>query len=239
MDVEIVSDYLALSRRTADLIITLVRREPEAVLILPAGQTPKGVYRLLVEAYQDGVVDFSRVTIVALDEWGGRSRSHPLSCHHMIATSFVEKVGIPPYHFHSLDGIAADPEGECARYQALLDEIGRPTLSLLGLGTNGHIALNEPADHLPITTHVVPLADQTRVRAEKEMAGQPVVSYGMTLGMPQIMAASTILLIANGPHKKTAVQAMLSGPIDTHCPASLLQLHPNALIILDEAAASA
>jgi glucosamine-6-phosphate isomerase len=239
MDVTVVTDYEALSRQAAEIIIDLVWQEPQALLILPAGETPCGAYRLLVAAHQSGAVDLSGLTIVALDEWGGRSRSHPLSCHHMIAASFVEPFGIPAHRFHSLDGTAADPEAECGRYQALFDSLGRPALSLLGLGVNGHIALNEPAPHLPLTTHVVPLAKETIARAEKEIAGQPVAPYGLTLSMPQIMSAAKLLLLAGGRHKSTAVRAMLSGPIDTVCPASLLNLHPDTRAILDETAASA
>jgi glucosamine-6-phosphate isomerase len=236
MKVEVVDSYQALSQKAAEMIIKLVQQEPEALVIFPSGDTPRGTYRRLVAVHQAGGVDLSRLTVMALDEWGGRSRRHPLSCHQMIATSFVERVGIPPERFLSLDGAAADPEAECHRYEVLLSS-GRPVLSLLGLGPNGHIALNEPALSLSVKTHVVPLAQTTLARAEEEMVGQAVASYGLTLGMPQIMSAVTILLLASGPHKATAVQAMFSGLITTECPASLLHLHPNVQVILDEAAA--
>lgn len=238
MDVTVVPDYEAASQAAAEIIIELVREEPEALLIVPSGETPLGTYRLLVEAHRTRAVDLSRLTLIALDEWGGRSRNHPKSCHQLIATSFVELVAIPPDRFHSLDGTAVDPQAECARYDHLLQSLGRPTLSFLGLGTNGHIALNEPALYLPATSYAAPLASQTLARAEKELAGAPVVPYGLTLGMAQIMSASTVLLVACGSHKKTAVQAMFSGSITTECPATLLQLHPNVRVVLDKAAVS-
>ncbi len=237
MEVLITSDYEAMSHKAAEFIIALVEQEPEAVIILPSGETPHGTYNALVTAHKKGRVNFSHITAIALDEWGGRSRSHPQSCHQMIATSFVEQVGIPPQRFHSLDGAAADPAAECGRYESLLTKLNRPALSLLGLGTNGHIALNEPAPNLSIHTHVVPLAATTLARAKNEVGGQPVQPYGLTLGMAQILSANKVLLLASGRHKQTAVKAMRSGPITTTHPASLLHLHPNTLVILDDPAA--
>lgn len=237
MDIRVAADYGAASRMAADMIISLVREEQEALLILPSGETPRGTYRLLVGAHERREADFSRLTVVALDEWGGRSGSHPLSCHRMIASAFVEPVGIPPERFHSLDGTAVDPEAECAWYDRLLQRLPRPALSFLGLGTNGHIALNEPAASLPAASHVALLADSTLKRAAKELGGGQVVPYGLTLGMAQILSAETVLLMATGHHKKTAVQSMLGGSITTECPASLLQLHPTLVVVLDQAAA--
>jgi glucosamine-6-phosphate deaminase len=137
----------------------------------------------------------------------------------------------------TLNGTAADPEAECTRYETLLQALGRPALSLLGLGTNGHIALNEPAPQLPSKTAVIPLDQPTISRARKEMGSHDIAPYGLTLPLPRIMSASKILLLASGPHKKTAVNNMLTGPITTQCPASLLHLHPDTLVLLDSAAA--
>jgi 6-phosphogluconolactonase/glucosamine-6-phosphate isomerase/deaminase len=104
------------------------------------------------------------------------------------------------------------------------------------VASTGHIALNEPAPNLPIHSHVAPLAPETVVRAAKEMEGQPVAHYGLTLGMAQIMSGAKVVLLASGQHKESAVRKMLTGPIDTECPASLLHLHPNSQLIVDELA---
>jgi glucosamine-6-phosphate isomerase len=237
MDVVVVDNYEEMSRGAADIVVALARQEPEALVILPAGETPKGLYRLLAAAQRAGTADFSRLTVMALDEWGGRSPDNPLSCRQLIATAFVDQVRIPPERFHALDGTALDPEAACRRYGALLTKLGRPSLAVLGLGTNGHIGLNEPAASLPIGTHVVPLAGTTLARAATELGGQAASPYGLTLGMDQIMSAEKILLLASGRHKQTAVRAMLAGPIRTTLPASLLHLHPNVVVILDETAA--
>lgn len=237
MDVQIEPDYKRMSAAAAALILNLVRKEPDAVLVLPAGETPLGTYRQLVEAQAAGSADLSGVTIFALDEWGGRGREHTLSCHRTLATALVEKVGVPPERFHSLDGAAPDPDAECRRYAKLFRALGPPALSLVGLGTNGHVGFNEPASRLPATVRRVALAPPTVERAKRELGDEAVVPYGLTLSLAQIMSAREVVLIASGSHKATALGNTFAGHVTTVCPGSLLQLHPAATAIVDEAAA--
>lgn len=238
MDVRIEPNYQQLSEVAAAHIVDVVRRKPDALLVLPAGETPLGVYDLLVEAQARGRVDLRRVTIFALDEWGGRGRDHSLSCHQTIAQALVLKCAIPSSQFHSLDGVAPDPEEECRRYSELLDTEGPPALSLVGLGTNGHVGFNEPAEQLPLQAHRATLASATLARARKELGTDDVASYGLTLGLAQIMSAQEVLLVAGGSHKAQAVSNMLCGDLTTRCPASLLHLHAAATAIIDRAAAA-
>lgn len=237
MDVQIEPDYERVSEVAAARIMNVVCRQPDALLVLPAGETPLGIYDFLVNAQAIGEIDLRRVIIFALDEWGGRGRDHPLSCHQAIARTLVQKCAIPSSQFHSLDGLAPDPEEECRRYSELLETLGPPALSLVGLGTNGHVGFNEPAEQLPLQAHRAALAPATLARARKELGTGDVVSYGLTLSMVQITSAQEVLLVASGSHKAQAVSNMFCGDLTTRCPASLLHLHPAASVIVDEAAA--
>lgn len=238
MDVRVEADYQHVSELAAARIVDVVRRKSDALLVLPAGETPLGVYDLLVSAQARGDVDLRSATIFALDEWGGRSRQHPLSCHQAIAKALVQKTGSPISRFYSLDGAAPDLEEECRVYSELLETLGPPTLSLVGLGTNGHVGFNEPAKCLPLRAYPAALAPATLARAKKELGDDPVVPLGLTLSLAQIMSAQEVVLIASGSHKARAVNNMLSGELTTTCPASLLHLHPTATAIIDEAAAA-
>lgn len=237
MDIRIEPDYQRVSECAAARIMDAVRRQPDALLVLPAGETPLGIYDLLVKAQAKGEVDLRRVTIFALDEWGGRGRDHPLSCHQAIARTLVQKCGIPSSQFHSLDGIAPEPEEECQRYSELLATLGPPALSLVGLGTNGHVGFNEPAEHLPLKAYPATLASPTLARAKRELGDEPVAPFGLTLSLAQIMSAQEVVLVACGSHKAQAVRSMLSGGLTTMHPASLLHLHPAATAIFDEVVA--
>lgn len=239
MDVQIEADYQRVSERAAARIVDVVHRNSGALLVLPAGETPLGVYEWLGRAQARGDVDLGHVTIFALDEWGGRGRRHPLSCHQAILKGFVEKMGIPASRFYSLDGVASEPEEECRVYSELLEILGPPALSLVGLGTNGHVGFNEPAESLPLKAYQAALAPVTLARARGELGDAPVLPYGLTLSLAQIMSAQEVVLIASGTHKARAVSNMLAGGLTTTCPASLLHLHPAATAIIDEAAAAA
>jgi glucosamine-6-phosphate deaminase len=237
MDIRIEPDYLQVSEVAAARIMDVVRRKSDALLVLPAGETPLGIYDFLVKAQVRGEVDLRCVTIFALDEWGGRDRQHSLSCHQAIARALVRKCGIPSSQFHSLDGIAPNPEEECRRYTELFEGLGPPTLTLVGLGTNGHVGFNEPAEHLPLKAYPAALAPATLARAERELGDEPVAPYGLTLSLAQIMSAQEVVLVASGSHKAQAMSSMLCGDLTTRCPASLLHLHPAANAIIDKAAA--
>jgi 6-phosphogluconolactonase/glucosamine-6-phosphate isomerase/deaminase len=174
---------------------------------------------------------------MVLDEWGGFGPGHPLSCQFGIREPFAKPLGLPEINFHTLDGSTRDPALECRRYDQLLEKFGPADLAILGLGINGHIGLNEPAPQLSAQAHMTKLAPSTLTRVKSQMGDDQAPTHGLTLGMAQIMGARQLLLLASGRQKAKAVKKMLSGPITTEFPASLLQLHPAATFLIDEAAA--
>jgi glucosamine-6-phosphate deaminase len=237
MHFEITPNETELSRRAADLVLDVVRREPRAVLILATGATPTETYAEL--ARHASVTDFSQVRIFALDEWGGLPRSHPESCHAILASQVVTPLGLAPNNFYSFDGAAPFPVAECRRYAAALATTGPAHLALVGLGVNGHIGFNEPAESLPAEAAVTQLAPGTADRLRSRLNGLPLPEFGLTLSLVEVMQSAQVLLLANGTHKAEPVRAMLAGPLTSRCPATLLRLHPNAFALLDRAAASA
>ena len=230
-------DYERLSKRASEIVVALIHGKRDALLVLPAGATPTGMYRHLTQKQTDLSPDMQDVRVLALDEWGGLGPDHPMSCHYSIKTALVDPLGLPNTNFHSLNGAAKDPTGECQRYNQLLAEIGPADLAILGLGLSGHIGLNEAAVQLSAEAHVTRLAPSTIARVKSQIGDNLAPTYGLTLGMAQIMQAQQVLLLVSGHKKAEAVGRMLAGPITTDFPASLLQLHPAATLLLDEAAA--
>jgi glucosamine-6-phosphate deaminase len=227
-------------RAAAREVASAVRRRPDLVLGLPAGRTPIGVYAELGRLSAAGEVDFSRVTAFAVDEFVGLDRNHPASFHRFISEHLLARVNVPAHRFHSLNGAAADPDAECERYEAAMDRAGGLGLQLLGIGGNGHIGFNEPANELSALTHRVTLLEATR-RANAALFEDDdtrVPYQGLTMGIGTILKAEAVLLIASGAGKADSVERMVRGPITTHVPASLLQTHRRVAVYLDPDAAS-
>ena len=229
-----------MARAAAQRVAEALRQRPDLVLGLPAGRTPVGVYAELVRLTAAGQADFSRATAFALDEFAGIDRTHPASFHRFIREHLIEPVGLPHDRFHSLNGAADDLQAECDRYEAAIQRAGGIGLQLLGIGGNGHIAFNEPADELPATTHRVTLLEGTRTASAALFEGDMtrVPRYAVTMGVGTILRAEAIVLLAAGEGKAASVERMTRGPMTTRMPASLLQAHRSVAIYLDRAAAS-
>ena len=225
----------------AALVAETLRERPASVLGLPTGRTPLGVYRELVRLHRAGQVDFSRARTFNLDEFLGLPPDDPGSFRAYMDRQLFGQVNLAPAAIGFLDGTAGDPEAECARYERALAEAGGLDLLLLGLGGNGHLAFNEPADALPALTHRVRLTRETRVANAALFGDEPsrVPLEALTLGMRAILHSRRALLLAFGEKKAEAVRQLVLGPLTTRCPASLLQLHPEASIWVDAAAAAA
>ena len=217
-----------------------VRRQPDLVLGVPAGHTPIGVYAELGRMHAAGEVDFARVTAFAVDEFVGLDRNDPGSFHRFISEHLLARVNLPAHQFHSLNGAAEDPDAECERYEAALGRAGGLGLQLLGIGGNGHIGFNEPANELVAQTHRVTLLESTR-RANAVLFGGDearVPREALTMGVGTILKAQVVILLASGARKAESVERMVRGPITTHVPASFLQTHRRVDVYLDQAAAS-
>ena len=232
-------DYDALSRRAANLISAEVIRKPDCVLGLATGSTPVGTYRQLSAWNQKGDFSFKDVRTVNLDEYLGLPPTHDQSYRYFMQENLFDKIDIPFEHTHVPDGMAADPEQECRRYDELVRSLGYADLQLLGLGRNGHIGFNEPGDCFIKETHVVELTQNTIEANARFFENEAAVpKKAITMGIGCIMAARRVLLVASGANKAEAVYRTVCGPITPQCPASILQLHNDVVIVGDEEALS-
>lgn len=232
-------DYDALSRRAANLISAEVIRKPDCVLGLATGSTPVGSYRQLAAWNQKGDFSFKDVRTVNLDEYLGLPPTHDQSYRYFMQENLFDKIDIPFEHTHVPDGMAADPEQECRRYDELVRSLGYADMQLLGLGQNGHIGFNEPGDCFRKETHVVELTQNTIEANARFFENEAAVpKKAITMGIGCIMAAHRVLLVASGANKAEAVYRTVCGPITPQCPASILQLHNDVVIVGDEEALS-
>ena len=219
----------------------LLRRKPDLVLGLPAGRTPVGTYTELRRLHAAGDADFSQATAFLLDEFVGIDASHTGSFRRFVGEHLLGGINLDPERTHSLNGLAADPNIECERYEETIAASGGLNLLLLGIGVNGHVGFNEPGQTLNARTHRAALLDETRSENASLFGGVSarVPREALSIGMGTILRADTILLIATGRRKAHAVAAMLRGPLTTQLPASFLQLHRRVEVYLDRAAAAA
>lgn len=232
-------DYHDMSRKAANVISAQVILKPNSILGLATGSTPIGTYDQLARWCEKGDVDFSQVSTYNLDEYRGLEPSDVQSYHYFMRKNFFDKININLANTHVPDGANPDEKDACASYDEKVRRAGYPDLQLLGIGHNGHIGFNEPADHFSCGTHCVDLTESTisansRLFARKE----DVPRQAYTMGIQTIMYARIILIIASGADKAEAVYNMCFGPVTPSCPASILQLHTNCVVIADEAALS-
>lgn len=233
------ADYEAMSRRAANLISAEVIRQPDCVLGLATGSTPIGTYKQLTVWNQRGDFSFKEVRTVNLDEYKGLAPTHDQSYRYFMQTNLFDHVDIDAANTHVPDGLAADSAAECARYDELVRSLGYVDLQLLGLGRNGHIGFNEPCDCFVKETHVVDLTQSTiDANARFFASADDVPRQALTMGIGCIMAARRVLLIASGEDKADAVYNAFCGPITPECPASILQLHKDVVLVGDKAALS-
>jgi glucosamine-6-phosphate deaminase len=227
------------ARALAERLSSIVAATSRVVLGLPTGRTPVLLYRELALLHMEGRIDFSRVTTFNLDEFLGIPPSDPGSYRTFMQRHLFSRVNISTERVHFLNGGATDPEEECARYERAIAEAGGIDLQILGIGTNGHIGFNEPARELQSHTHRVTLKPETR-RSNAALFGgdaEKVPAEALSMGMATILGARAIVLLATGKSKASCVERVINGPITTELPASFLQLHTNAELMLDEAAA--
>lgn len=226
-----------MSRKAANLISAQILLEPDSVLGLATGSSPIGIYEQLVERFRNGDLDFSQIVSVNLDEYKGLPRDNDQSYYYFMHEHLFDHVNIKASYLP--DGTQEDSDAECANYEALIDSLGGVDLQLLGLGHNGHIGFNEPADSYAKTVHCVDLQERT-IEANKRFfaSADEVPRQAYTMGIGTIMKAKKILIIVSGEDKADIVKEAFFGPITPHVPASILQLHPDVTLVADEAALS-
>lgn len=232
-------DYDQMSRKAAYIFAAQLVRKPDSVLGLATGDTPKGLYRELVRMYREGDIDFSSASSFNLDEYVGLRPDDPQSYRHYMREQLFSRVNIRPESTSVPDGTAGDLEAECVRYESALRRAGGADIQVLGLGTDGHIGFNEPDQEFPAATRIVRL-DESTIEANSRFfrSREEVPTMAITMGIGTIMSARSIVLLASGRSKAEPVRGMVRGPITPRLPASVLQLHPDVTVILDEEAAS-
>lgn len=237
MNVVITKDYNDLSECAARVILSIVKSNPYAVLGLATGTTPLGLYKLLVQDRKKNGTSYKHIRTVNLDEYKGLPATHEQSYAYFMRNNLFEHLDIEIENTYIENGTAMDEEAECKRYDKLLESLRRD-IQLLGLGSNGHIAFNEPYTSFGSTTHVVNLTDSTikdNSRLFKSIDEVPKQAY--TMGLKSIMQAKKILILASGANKAEAVYKTVKGEITEEVPASILQAHPDCTIIADREAA--
>lgn len=232
MKIIIAENYEKMSRAAADLIAAQILVKPDCVLGLATGSTPIGAYENLVKRYENGELDFSAVTSVNLDEYCGLDETNDQSYRYFMNDHLFNHVNISKEKTFVPNGMAEDYEAEGKRYDALIDSLGGIDLQLLGIGHNGHIGFNEPADHFPVGTHPVALNEKTiQANARFFATIDDVPKSAITMGIRAIMQAKKVLLIAGGADKAEILKKALLGPVTPEVPASILQLHGDLTVI--------
>lgn len=232
-------NYEDLSAKAANIMAAQITLKPDAVLGLATGSTPEGLYAKLIEKYNAGELDFSKIKTVNLDEYKGLTREHDQSYYYFMNDKLFNHVNIDKANTNVPDGTKEDGEAECARYEELIKSLGGIDIQLLGIGGNGHIGFNEPDASFIPDTHCVKLTDSTIEANSRFFASKDdVPKYAYTMGIGSIMKAKKILLVANGKGKADAIYKTVCGPVTPEVPASILQLHPDVTIVADEDALS-
>ena len=233
-------DYADMSRKAANIISAQVIMKPDCVLGLATGGTPVGTYEKLVERYNEGDLDFSEVTSVNLDEYRGLPKEHPESYWSFMHKNLFDHVNIRPEAIHLPDGTNPDAVDACAKYNGIIHSVGGIDLQLLGLGPNGHIGFNEPGEAFELETHCVDLTPATIEANKRFFDGNEdlVPKQAYTMGIRTIMQARKVLMVVNGAGKAEIVKKAFFGPVTPEVPASILQLHPDFILVGDEEALS-
>lgn len=232
-------DYKDMSRKAANIISAQMILKPESVLGLATGSTPIGVYDQLVEWYKKGDLDFSKVHTVNLDEYKGLDEKNTQSYRYFMNQHLFSRVNIERKNTFVPNGMNDDQKGECERYEKVIANLGGIDLQLLGLGHNGHIGFNEPAEVFVKQMHCVSLSEKT-IQANQRFfeSKEQVPKQAYTMGIGTIMSAKKILIIISGEDKAEAVKKSFGEEISPYVPASVLQLHNDVTVIADRAALS-
>lgn len=232
-------DYKDMSRKAANIISAQVIMKPNCVLGLATGGTPEGIYAQLIDWYNKGDIDFSEVTTVNLDEYRGLGRTHEQSYWYFMHKHLFDHVNVQPDRIHVPNGKELDADAACREYDAIIRNVGGIDLQLLGIGVDGHIGFNEPGAAFELGTHCVDLTEST-IEANKRFfeKKEDVPRQAYTMGIKTIMQARKVLMVASGAGKAEIVRQAFFGPVTPQVPASILQMHPDFTLVLDQEAAA-
>lgn len=233
MEYVIEPDYESVSRKVCNILLDVVRANPQAAIVLPTGNSPLGAYRLFVQSVRKEGICLDQVMWIQLDEWGGLSAENPSSCGYFIRKEILEPLSVDKSHFIAFRGEAPDLLKECERVRKRIKEIGKVSLVLLGIGKNGHIGLNEPGDVWHMSVHPTDLSKKSMTHSMlSQESVKPV--QGLTIGMEVFFRADEVVLIATGPEKEEPVSFLFKDVVSPQCPVTILKLHTNAVCIMEE-----
>jgi glucosamine-6-phosphate deaminase len=239
MLVYIKENFDEMSKEGARIVAELVRKKPNCVLGFATGSTPLGLYKELIRMHNKEGLDFSKVTTFNLDEYVGLPPEHDQSYHYFMWENLFKHINVDRRFVHIPMGMAQDIEAFCEWYEAEIVKAGGIDLQILGIGANGHIAFNEPGSSLGSRTRIKTLTGSTREANARFFADpKQVPKYAITMGVGTIMDAKALLLLASGEGKAAAIQATCEGPITAMWPATIVQMHRHATVIVDKAAAA-
>lgn len=238
MEYRVFSSTDELAAVCADLFTALLTKKKNCVLGLATGASPVKTYRELIRRYEAGLISFADVTTFNLDEYCGLPKHDKNSYYTFMRENLFDHVDIRPENVHIMDGNAADPEAEAEAFDAAIAKAGGVDLQLLGVGRNGHIGFNEPAERFSEGSFKVKLNDSTIEANSIYFDENPMPRYALTMGIGTIMKAKKIVLIATGEKKAEAIKNAVKGDVTPRCPVSILKTHPDALLLLDAAAAA-
>ncbi|NOY36444.1 MAG: galactosamine-6-phosphate isomerase [Chlorobi bacterium] len=232
MKIEILDNYDELSNKAKDILVQEIRKNKRLLLCAATGGSPAGMYFQIAVEYQKQRGLFSQIRVIKLDEWGGLSMDEPATCEAYLQEHLVKPLEIPTSRYTGFQSNPDDPEQECRRIQSFLQTDGPVDVCILGLGMNGHLALNEPADFLHPYCHVNTLTDMSL--GHSMLSGlKKKPAYGLTLGMADILHARKIIFLVSGKKKRQVFEQFLTKKITTFLPASLLWLHPDVTCLAD------
>ncbi len=235
----IIADAPTLAALAADAIDRLLRAKPDAVIGLATGSSPLAIYDELARRHREEGLSFARARAFMLDEYVGIAPDHPERYRNVIEKEIASRVDFAPGAVQGPDGLADDLEAACARYEAAIAAAGGVDLQILGIGTDGHIAFNEPGSSLASRTRVKTLTRQTRADNARFFDDDidQVPEHCLTQGLATIMAARHLVLVATGRQKAEAVHQLAEGPVSSLWPATIMQMHPHATLLIDDDAA--
>lgn len=236
MKVTIYPDYKSLSRATADLVADYIMKKKDSLICLASGDTPRGVFDCLVEDVKSKRLDLSQCTFVSLDEWVGIPAGQKGSCRAMMDEDLFIPLQVPEERIVFFNGMANNLPREVERINGLIAEHGGLDIMLVGVGTNGHIAMNEPGTSFDVYAHISTLADETKEVGQKYFAATTELDRGITLGLKHFREARLPILMANGQKKAAIIKKALSSPASETLPASIIHLIDHGFVMLDEAA---
>lgn len=235
MKLYVCKNYDEMSAKAADVVASVITLKPDCVLGLATGSTPVGMYTRLAEMNKAGKLDFAGIKTYNLDEYYPIKASDPQSYRYFMNKNLFNNINIDIDNTHVLNGEAPDTEAECAAYDKAIEAAGGIDIQVLGIGNNGHIGFNEPAEELIAETHVQALTANT-IEANSRFfnSADEVPKHALTMGMAPIMKAKRIIILISGKGKHAALKEMLAGKITTSNPATILNLHSDVTVVCDE-----